>query len=472
MPPPLALLLWSIFLVWLLRFDLKLSRSDSARAGKTSLILWVPVIWISIVGSRLPSQWLGMATGQAAQTLEEGNPLDSVIYSVLILLGVGILISRRFKWGDVANRNLALTVYLFFALTSVLWSDYSFIAAKRWVRDLGSYLMIFIVLSDPTPLEAVRTLLRRLCFLLIPLSIMLLKYYPGISIGYDRWTGLPEHMGVTTSKNMLGVLCLVSGIFLFWDTVMRWSKRKERWTKKVILVNVAFIAMTLWLLDMSNSATSRLCLVLGCLVIAVAHSKTIKRRPVFLEVAIPVVVCLYLVLAFGFGVDINAELAMAVGRDPSLTGRTNIWSAVLSTHTNPLIGTGYESFWLGPRLRQVWALAGAVNEAHNGYLEVYLNLGLIGLFLLAVFLISSYRTVCKTYAKLPSLGSFALALWAILPFYNVTESAFRIQLMFVMFLLGAIAVPQALSVPGVAPLADLHLKGGEAPHSSCEKVTV
>jgi len=44
--------------------------------------------------------------------------------------------------------------------------------------------------------------------------------------------------------------------------------------------------------------------------------------------------------------------------------------------------------------------------------------------------------------------------------------------MFVMFLLGAIAVPQALSVPGVAPLADLHLKGGEAPHSSCEKVTV
>jgi transposase len=35
--------------------------------------------------------------------------------------------------------------------------------------------------------------------------------------------------------------------------------------------------------------------------------------------------------------------------------------------------SGYESFWLGPRLLWVWEQAGGVNEAHNGYLEVYLN---------------------------------------------------------------------------------------------------
>ena len=123
-----------------------------------------------------------------------------------------------------------------------------------------------------------------------------------------------------------------------------------------------------------------MCLVFGCLVIAAAHSKTVKRRPALLKVLIPVGICLYLVLAFGFGIDISARLAEAVGRDPTLTGRTVIWNAVLSTHTNPLIGSGYESFWLGPRLQEVWAqTGGGITEAHNGYLEIYLNLGIVGL---------------------------------------------------------------------------------------------
>src|SRR3984893_16756181 len=116
-----------------------------------------------------------------------------------------------------------------------------------------------------------------------------------------------------------------------------------------------------------------------------------RRYPGFLKFMIPAAFCVYLVLAFGF--DINGDLAGAVGRDPTLTGRSNIWKAVLSTNTNPLIGTGYESFWLGPRLNHVWQLAGQVNEAHNGYLEIYLTLGLVGVFLLFLFIIASYRTI-------------------------------------------------------------------------------
>src|SRR5205085_2663946 len=150
----------------------------------------------------------------------------------------------------------------------------------------------------------------------------------------------------------------------------------------IIRANVALLAMTLSLMSEAGSATSSVCVVLGCLVIAAAHSKTVKRRPAILTVLIPVGLCLYLLLQFGFEFDIIAALAEAVGRNPDLTGRTHIWSVVLSTNTNPLVGTGYESFWLGSRLRWVWEQAGEVNEAHNGYLETYLNLGLIGVFLL------------------------------------------------------------------------------------------
>jgi exopolysaccharide production protein ExoQ len=436
MPPLLALLLWLVLLLGLLLFD-------PARVPGTSVALWVPITWLFIVGSRLPSQWLGVQVGQEAQALEEGSTVDSAIYSALILLAIGTLMSRSFQWRIFLSRNRALVAFLSFALLSICWSDFPFVTFKRWFRDLGNYLVILVALFEPRPLEAIRTLLRRFCYLLIPLSVLLVKYYPEIGRRYDAWTGVAEYTGATMSKNMLGVLCLTSGIFFFWDIVTRWSERKGKRTKRVILVDFVFVAMTLYLLQMSSSATSSLCLVLGCLVIVATSSKAAKRHPTLLTVLIPVGICLYLVLAFGVGIDINAELAEAVGRDPTLTGRTVIWRAVLGTHTNPLFGAGYETFWLGPRLQQVWRQTGpGINEAHNGYLEVYLNLGIIGAVILAGFLISSYRTICKRLETFPSLGSLSLSLWTILPFYNVTEAAFKGQLIFVTFLLGAIIVPR------------------------------
>jgi exopolysaccharide production protein ExoQ len=427
MPPYLALFLWFVLLVGLLCFD-------PAKESRVSAALWVPLAWMFITGSRLPTQWLGGSVGGAAQALEEGSPLDRSILSVLILLAIGVLISRSFNWGRFFARNFALMALICFALVSVIWSDFPFIAFKRWFRDLGNYLVILVVLSDPRPLEAVRTLLRRLCYLLITLSILIFKYFPQVGKQYDPWTGVASFVGATTSKNMLGVLCLISGIFFFWDTVTRWSDRKERRTKRTLVLNVAFFAMTLWVLNLANSATSSVCLVIGCMVIVAVHSSWARRHPGFLKVMIPAGFCLYLTLAYGW--DINGELAGAVGRDPTLTGRTDIWKAVLSTNTNPLLGTGYESFWLGPRLSHVWQLVGTVNEAHNGYLEIYLTLGLIGVFLLFIYLIASYRTICKRLSPFFSLASLGLALWTVMLFYNMTESAaFRGQLLWVIFLL-------------------------------------
>ena len=434
MPASLALLVWFVLLLGLLRFD-------PTKDSKPSLALWVPLIWMFINGSRLPSQWIGGQVQTASQALEEGNALDRSIFILLILLALGILMSRSFKWGNFLARNIILMTFLFFALISVLWSDFPFVSFKRWFRDLGDYLVILVVLSDPRPLEAVVTLLRRLCYLLIPLSILVIKYYPQIGKQYEFWTGATTFVGAATSKNMLGVLSLISGIFFFWDTVTRWSNRKERRTRKIIVLNVAFMAMTLWLLNLSNSATSRVCLALGCLVIAGAHSRKMRRHPNFLKVVIPVCLVLYMVLELGFGV--SGGLAEAVGRNSTLTGRTELWTILFGMHTNPLVGTGYESFWLGPRLHLVWQRFAIVNEAHNGYLEVYLNLGLIGLFLLGGFLIASYRNICRRLTDLStfSFASLVLALWTMLLFYNVTEAAFKSQLVWLTFRLGAIVVP-------------------------------
>jgi exopolysaccharide production protein ExoQ len=435
MPPLTALLVWLVLLLGLLYFD-------PAKDSRVSAAVWMPVIWMFIIGTRLPSQWLGGQMGSVAQAMQEGNPLDRTVDLILILLAAVTLISRSVQWDKFFARNFALIAFIGFALVSVFWSDFPFIAFKRWFRDLGNYFGILVVLTDPHPIEAARTLLRRLSYLVIPLCVMLIKYFPATSKLYDAWTGASQFTGATTSKNMLGVACLVSGIFFFWDTVTRWHDRKQRRTKRILLVNFALIGMTLWLLNLSSSATSKVCLAIGCLVILAAHSKKFQRSPAVLKLLIPLSFILYLVLAYGL--DLSGSFAGAVGRDPTLTDRTKIWAAVLSLHTNPLVGTGYESFWLGPRLERIWPLVGHVNEAHNGYLDIYLNLGGIGLTLLLLFMIASYRKICKQLGSSP-LASFSLALWTVMLFYDMTESAFRGGLLWITFLLAAIAAPSLVA---------------------------
>ena len=434
MPPSVALFIYLIFFIALLRLD-------PSNESKISPALWVPVISLFILGSRGPSQWLGGQVGLDAQALEEGNPLDRIISFGLILLAVGILMSRSFKWGDFFTRNLALTAFISYCLVSVCWSDFPFIAFKRWIRDLGIYLPILVVLSDPRPLDAVRTVLRRLSYLLVPLSIVLDKYFPLLSKQYDSFTGADYYVGVTTSKNMLGVLCLISGLFFFWDTLARWHERKQRRTKRIIVLNVAFFAATIWLLRVAESTTSEVCLFLGFLVVLAAYSKKFRRNPKLLKVLIPASFCLYLILDFGLGM--NGKMAGAVGKDPTLTDRTKIWSFLLGMHTNPIIGTGYQSFWLGPRLEWFWDNAGLghLNEAHNGYLETYINLGLIGDVFLIGFLVASYRAICSKLEPISSLAVLGLALWMALVFYNMSEAAFEGGLLYSVFLLGAIVVP-------------------------------
>ena len=320
--------------------------------------MWVPVTWMVFMGSRQPSQWLegnvqASAGGAAVvEALTEGNPLNRTVTLVLLFLGIAILLSRSFRWGEFFARNQVLTAYLLFALVSCLWSDLPFPAFKKWFRDLGNYVMILAVLSEPHPLEAVGTLLRRLGYVLVPLSVVLIKYFPNVARQYDPWTGFATYCGASTSKNMLGIVCLVCGIYFCWDTVIRWPDRKRSRQKRVIVVNVGLIYMIVWLLNICDSVTSRTCLVIACVPIIAAQSKAVRRRPGILTVTIPSVFLLYALLAFGLG--LKGEFAQAVGRSPTLSGRTEIWEIVLSQQTNPLLGTGYESFWLGPRLERIW----------------------------------------------------------------------------------------------------------------------
>src|SRR5260370_23420772 len=360
---------------------------------RTSKGLWIPVIWVWIVGSREVSQWLAALGVGEVRTLvsstaeyPEGSPVDRGIYTFLLLLGLIVLMKRRSLVSGLLRANPAILLCFLYCGASILWADYPDILLKRWIKDLGDVVMLMVVYTEFNRSAAVKRLLKRTGFLLIPLSVLIIKYYPELGKEYKEVSGTAVYSGVSTNKNLLGITCLVFGLGSVWRFLSACRAREDTHRIRRMIAHAALLAMTLWLFWQANSLTSFSCFLLASLLIVVTSLSALvrKRASVHLLVAGAVSACLC-TLFFGFG-----KFALdTMGRDPTLPGRTELWDLVLSLTGYPVFGTGFESFWLGPRLARIWSIYWwHPNEAHNGYLEVYLNLGWVMLVLLP-FLIST-----------------------------------------------------------------------------------
>ena len=80
-----------------------------------------------------------------------------------------------------------------------------------------------------------------------------------------------------------------------------------------------------------------------------------------------------------------------IGKDPTLTGRTEVWAYVIQDiWMKPWLGWGYHVFWLetNPAALQIsGAVHWVVSTAHNGLLELLLDVGVFGTALFAFILI-------------------------------------------------------------------------------------
>ena len=397
-----------------------------AREGRsqTSLVFWIPIAWLLIKDSRPVSFWLGM-TPPAGFSVEmaslEGSPVDRVVFTVLVVAGLAVLIARGSKVVAVLRANWALLIYLSYCGVSILWSDYPDVAFKRWFKAIGDIAMVLIVVTEADPIAALRQLFSRIGFVLIPLSILFIKYYPSLGRGYDP-TGVTMYTGVTDQKNILGMVCLLFGLGSLWCVLAAYLDRDDpRRRRRRMIAYGAVFGMAIWLLKISDSVTSTSCLVMGGVLVAAAMLTKVGRRPMVVHI----LVASFLFLSvFALFFDSGGGLLEKMGRNSTLTGRTEVWHLVLSQRVNPLIGTGFESFWTGPRLETVYR-AVKVDEAHNGYLEEYLDLGWIGICLLALVLIAGYRNAIELLRREPRVGAVAVALVTVALIYNCTEAGFR-----------------------------------------------
>ena len=157
----------------------------------------------------------------------DGSPLDRNVFLALIVLGAVVVFRRSINWGRFFTTNAAIILFFAYTLVSIVWSDYPLVAFKRWHKVLGHLIMAMVILDDPQPTKAFGALFRRCAYVLLPLSVLFIRYYPELGRGFDEWTGAPVNPGVTTNKNALGNLCDLDPVFCI-IVVLRREKRSER----------------------------------------------------------------------------------------------------------------------------------------------------------------------------------------------------------------------------------------------------
>src|SRR5439155_14167174 len=153
MPPALATVVCAAGVVGLFLLD-------RDRGSRASPALWIAVAWLAIGASRDISQWsYPLLLVESAEQLNEGSPLDRLVYTGLLAAGLVVLCVRGERTRRLLLTNWPLLVFFAYCAVSVVWSDYPFVAFKRWTKVVGNLVMVLVVLTDRDPREATRQLL-------------------------------------------------------------------------------------------------------------------------------------------------------------------------------------------------------------------------------------------------------------------------------------------------------------------------
>jgi O-antigen ligase len=450
MPPQIATVLFVAGIAGLFWFD-------RDRSVRTSKALWLPVMWLVIAITGSIASWVGMgAPREIAGQIPESSPLDQLIAASLMLLAVIVLVRRGREVTSLLKAGWPITLYFAFCLLSLVWSDFPAWGFKRWVRALGDLAMVLIIATDAQPIAALKRLIIRLGFVLLPVSVLLIRYYPSLGLGWDEY-GFRTFQGVTSNKNALGNLVYVVGLGALWQFLAFVRAKENPDRRRHLLAQGILLAFCINLLYTAQCATGTACFILGTALMLVLSLSLFRRSPAAVHA---LVLTLALVGGVGYLLGAKAAVTEALGRKPDF-GRAAIWEVVIPMAPNPIGGAGFETFWVGPRVAEVARRVNGysmTNEAHNGYIEAYLNLGVLGLGFIAVLFGQGYLKAVSLFRRDPALGGLLMAYFVTAVTFNITEAGFRmLSLEWFFLLLSIVMVNRAISLPETAPEAGQEL---------------
>ncbi|HET7481213.1 MAG TPA: O-antigen ligase [Rubrobacteraceae bacterium] len=350
--------------------------------------------------------------GAAAQSAAQGDPVTQVVwfgvYAVMFLM---FLVQWR-RFLGIALKDRLLLLLTVVALASVLWAVSPEVTERRSVALIGSTLF-GIYLASRFSLSEMLRLLAWAMGIAVVLSLLFVLALPSYGISGASLTQ-GDWQGIFGQKNTLGKnMALSITVFL----ILAMSSRSHRW------IALSGIGLSSVLLLFSHSTTS---LVVAVSIICLVPFFRGLRWKRTLAVSL-VILTILLSGSFAIWFVSNPQIVLgALGKDTTLTGRTVLWSAVLKAiHERPWLGYGYSSFWLGWEYpsADVWlATRGNYYDSHNGILDLWLQLGFLGICIFALnFLRALLRAVAWVRATVTAEGIWPLAFLSFMLLSNLTE---------------------------------------------------
>ncbi len=351
------------------------------------------------------------------QPAVDGPPsaLLRVYFSTLLVLAItalGVQLGRR-PLGLARPLLLALAAYIAWAGVTGFWAVEPEISSRRFL--LAVFINGAIVAATLATADIERLL--RIAFWMFAIMVALSI----VSVLTTKPTAL-GHAAFYPHKNFFALITAIMSLF-----ALHQLGSGTRLTRPVA---VSMLLAAAWFLVEARSKTNLALFVLAPLV---AYSTILLTRLTRISPAIILgafALTLYGIYQFGAQSgfwDFHAA-AQALFGDPTLTQRTDIWNfAMRKIAERPWLGYGYEVFWgagpNSPSVREGPGFVAQMPHAHNGYIDITLQTGFIGLAIFATLMISALHATGRVARTRPGLAGFALSLLVFGLLYNTLESA-------------------------------------------------
>jgi O-antigen ligase len=304
---------------------------------------------------------------------DDPAPWIRTLWIVFYALFLPLLLANLANIGRVALRTPILTLLAIAALASTLWSILPEVSFRRAIGVLYWLAFAYVIAAR----FSWRLLIKLIALAYLGMAVcsyVMIVGFPDIGIhSLDHpgaWRGVWTHKNQTGGHMAIAFLASLGAAWLY-------PKQRR------LFVFAALLALSLIVMSRSATALVSSLLVLGFF----GFIALIRTGAVIAIVTMAAAAVVALVIG---GVLLLAPdmLFSAIGRDMTFTGRTDIWRFVVTSIEQSLwLGYGYGAFWEDPTGPVWWVRAGVgwlAPNAHNGWLELTLGLGLIGLFAFAL----------------------------------------------------------------------------------------
>lgn len=296
----------------------------------------------------------------------DGKPSDKLTQSLnllMIAVSLALFCSGLRRLRSIRTGAALMLGLAFFLLSSAAWSGNPGGTIRQGIVFLTVMIGVIGIASN-LDVDEFMKLVAMISGVAALASLALAVVSPG-AVFIDRG----DYRGIFSSKNMAGEAMAMGALASLHG--LR-AGGYQRWRNLLVLMLVTIVCF------LSKSATSLSTIFVLCSVDTV--NAMIRKGGAIRILGIMAAFVAVLILAV---VSIFPDWLMEMmGKDPTLTGRTEIWGFVISDiYQKPLLGWGYNGFWFieNPAALEIdGAVHWVVPESHNGLLEILLNVGAVG----------------------------------------------------------------------------------------------